>query len=279
MQTSEEEEPAPLQILNASFNRAVGRSGQLFSVDVKEEEGVVRVWLFVRLVRVSEGRIEETSCDPSLGKRGKKCWCSVHESGCKKCQQMKGCDHKFKAIQLATPSTSTTDIATSLSVNLKFHLKTQGVFYLYATTLNSPTDGALSSRFYLSPESKKQDKKERKANGEEDEEEYEKSEESEEGFEEDEDEDDEDEDREEEDEPEAEDEDKNQEDQEQDLPHSFDEVRTTSAPPVPSKTKTPPLLKRDGASIDLIALKRKSSVVSAQLSKSEPRLGKGDEIV
>ena len=255
----EGEDPAPLSILNASLYREVGKSGQLFSVDVEEKDGgVFRAWVFIRVVCVQEGRIRETSYDQSPGeKQDSKQLCSVNEIGLKKSQQKKGCDHKVDG-----------DVGawTSLSFDLKFQLKTRGVFYLYATTLNSLTYGALSSRFYLSMESKKEDKKEKEvSNGEgEEEEEEDKGEE----------------DLEEEDGYAEEEEETSKDDENEETikdillpPSSFAaESRTTSAPYLPNKA-APPLLKRDGASLDLIALKQRSTLVEVSKStKSEPQV-------
>mmetsp|Transcript_41377 Transcript_41377/g.57650 ORF Transcript_41377/g.57650 Transcript_41377/m.57650 type:complete len:458 (+) Transcript_41377:375-1748(+) len=164
------------KIKRIAYDRPLLHNGLLYFIDGLDRNGKdsFHIWLLVRLVCVREenafGRIEAP--DPVYGMSKKtqekeaRPLCAVHDMFCKNCRHRKPCNYQFKGVQQISEYT--------IGLYVKMPVKLEGAYFLYAVVLNSPTDGALSSRFFLSAASKKQaereqkkEKKERRERGEE----------------------------------------------------------------------------------------------------------------
>ena len=144
------------KIKRISYDRPLLHNGLLYFIDALERngKGSFHIWLLLRLVVIGDdsAKIENPEPVMTINKKTKKeePWplCVVHDMYCKECRHRKPCDHKFKACQRITDYT--------FGLYIKFPVKLEGNLYLYAITLNSPMQAALSSRVFLSSTAKKQ---------------------------------------------------------------------------------------------------------------------------
>uniref|UniRef100_A0A7S4NL62 Uncharacterized protein n=1 Tax=Paramoeba aestuarina TaxID=180227 RepID=A0A7S4NL62_9EUKA len=151
------------KIKRISFDRPVRHNGLLYFIDGMERNSKdsFHIWLYIRLVTIQDNNTTINTPEQimTMNKKSKKeesrpLW-HVHDWHCKKCKHRKPCDHKFQAVHQISEYT--------IGLHIKFPVKLDGTHYLYAMTLNSPRQGGLSSRIYLSSASAKKEKEQREA--------------------------------------------------------------------------------------------------------------------
>ena len=143
------------KIKRISFDRPVRHNGLLYFIDGMERNGKesFHIWLYLRLVTIQDNNTTINTPEQimTMNKKTRKeesrpLW-HVHDWNCKKCKHRKPCDHKFKSVNQISEYT--------IGLHIKFPVKLEGTLYLYAMTLNSPRQGGLSSRIFLSSASAK----------------------------------------------------------------------------------------------------------------------------